>query len=29
MGNAGYTSSQYTILAQTYWSPLPRGSGIR
>ncbi len=29
MANAGYTTSQYTILAQTYWSPLPRGSGIR
>ena len=29
MANAGYASSQYTILAQTYWSPLPRGSGIR
>lgn len=29
MTNAGYNSSQYTILAQTYWSPLPRGSGIR
>ncbi len=29
MSNAGYSSSQYTILAQTYWSPLPRGSGIR
>jgi len=29
MANAGYSSSQYTILGQTYWSPLPRGSGIR
>lgn len=29
MANAGYSSSQYTILAQTYWSPIPRGSGIR
>ena len=29
MTNAGYSSSQYTILAQTYWSPLPRGSGFR
>jgi hypothetical protein len=29
MSNAGYNTSQYTILAQTYWSPIPRGSGIR
>jgi hypothetical protein len=29
MANAGYGPTQYTILAQTYWSPLPRGSGIR
>jgi hypothetical protein len=29
MANAGYAASQYTILAQTYWSPIPRGSGIR
>ena len=29
MTNAGYSASQYTIVAQTYWSPLPRGSGIR
>ena len=29
MTNAGYNSTQYTILAQTYWSPVPRGSGIR
>ncbi|MDO8212710.1 hypothetical protein [Conexibacter sp. CPCC 206217] len=29
MTNAGYSSSQYTILGQTYWSPIPRGSGIR
>ena len=29
MTNAGYSSSQYTILAQTYWSPIPRGSGFR
>ena len=29
MANAGYSASQYTIIAQTYWSPLPRGSGIR
>jgi hypothetical protein len=29
MTNAGYSPSQYTILAQTYWSPIPRGAGIR
>ena len=29
MTNAGYGPSQYTILAQTYWSPVPRGSQIR
>ena len=29
MTNAGYTDAQYTILAQTYWSPLPRGAQIR
>jgi hypothetical protein len=29
MANAGYSPSQYTILAQTYWSPLPRGAQIR
>jgi hypothetical protein len=29
MAHAGYGPTQYTILAQTYWSPLPRGSGIR
>jgi hypothetical protein len=29
MANAGYADSSYTILAQTYWSPLPNGSGIR
>jgi hypothetical protein len=29
MTNAGYTSAQYTIFAQTYWSPIPRGSGFR
>jgi hypothetical protein len=29
MTNAGYSTSQYTILAQTYWSPVPRGSDIR
>jgi hypothetical protein len=29
MANAGYSTSQYTILAQTYWSPIPRGAQIR
>jgi len=29
MANAGYSTSQYTILAQTYWSPVPPGSGFR
>ena len=29
MANAGYTSSQYKILAQTYWSPIPNGAGFR
>jgi hypothetical protein len=29
MSNAGYDASQYTILAQTYWSPIPRGPQIR
>jgi hypothetical protein len=29
MTNAGYTASQYTILGQTYWSPIGRGSQNR
>jgi hypothetical protein len=29
MTTAGYGTSQYTILAQTYWSPVPRGAGVR
>ena len=29
MANAGYADSQYTILNQTYSSPIPRGSGFR
>jgi hypothetical protein len=29
MTNAGYSASQYKVLAQTYWSPIPRGSGFR
>ncbi len=29
MSNAGYTSAQYTIVVQTYPSPIPNGSGFR
>jgi len=29
MTNAGYTGSMYTIVAQTYPSPVPNGSGFR
>jgi hypothetical protein len=29
MANAGYADSSYTILAQTYWSPIPNGSANR
>jgi hypothetical protein len=29
MTNAGYSTSQYQIIGQTYWSPIPRGSGFR
>ena len=29
MDEAGYETSDYTIIAQTYWSPIPRGSGFR
>ena len=29
MSNAGYDASQYTIIGQTYWSPIPYGSGFR
>ena len=29
MTNAGYSSSQWTLVVQTYPSPLPNGSGIR
>jgi hypothetical protein len=29
MSNAGYSSSQYTILVQDYPSPLPNGAGFR
>jgi hypothetical protein len=29
MANAGYSASQWTLLVQTYSSPIPRGSGFR
>jgi hypothetical protein len=29
MTNAGYSGSDYTIVVQTYWSPIPRGSSFR
>jgi hypothetical protein len=29
MADAGYADSSYTILAQTYWSPIPNGAGNR
>jgi hypothetical protein len=29
MTNSGYADSSYTLMVQTYWSPLPPGSGIR
>ncbi|HYU86203.1 MAG TPA: hypothetical protein VEK80_15490 [Kribbellaceae bacterium] len=29
MANAGYADSSYTILVNTYWNPVPRGSQIR
>ena len=29
MTNAGYSTSQYTIIAQTYWTPIPRSTGFR
>jgi hypothetical protein len=29
MTNAGYTSSQYTVVVQTYMSPIPHSSGFR
>ena len=29
MANAGYSAGQYTILAQTYTSPIPRSGGFR
>lgn len=29
MSNAGYTTSQYTIIGQTYWNPIPRSDRAR
>lgn len=29
MANAGYSPADYTIIAQTYWSPIPNGAAIR
>ena len=29
MANAGYADSSYTIMVDTYWSPIPKGSGNR
>jgi hypothetical protein len=29
MTNAGYTDGDYTIVVQTYWSPIPRGDQFR
>lgn len=29
MTNAGYSDSQYTIVAHTYWSPVPKGAANR
>ncbi len=29
MRNAGYADGSWKLLAQTYWSPLPNGAGIR
>ncbi len=29
MTNAGYAADDYTVIVQTYWSPVPRGSDIR
>jgi len=29
MSRAGYAASQYTIIAQTYWTPIPRSGGFR
>lgn len=29
MGRSGYAESDYTVVVQTYWSPVPRGNDIR
>ncbi len=29
MTNAGYNATQYKIIAQTYWTPIPRAAGFR
>ena len=29
MTNAGYSDDQYKIIAQTYWTPIPRSTGFR
>jgi len=29
MSTAGYSPSQYTVIAQTYWTPIPRSDGFR
>ena len=29
MSNAGYTDSMYTMMVDTYWSPIPNGAGNR
>lgn len=29
MANAGYAPSDYSLIIQTYWSPIPRGADIR
>lgn len=29
MANAGYAASDWTMIVQTYWSPVPMGAGIR
>ena len=29
MSNAGYGESDYTVIVQTYWSPIPRGAQFR
>ncbi len=29
MSNAGYATNEYTVIVQTYWSPIPRGNQFR